>query len=476
MKTVRFIKFALPWAVTAAVFAILLRGIPGGDILAAMAQANPALVLLALGLSAAAALYAGVEKYRAILDRLGCRLPAAAVRSLRLGTLPLKIVFPFKSGELLRAVYLNKEHRLSYTKGVSSIALNYLGRFGALALIVLLGAALQYLGAVAAAALAAAGLAAVCLLRGTTVRIVVHSMILELCLLANFILVFKALGISLPAASLLILAPLAMMAASLPLSVSGLGVREGAVLLLFSGAAPAETLFAAGLIVSMVNGLFPAVLGTYFMQPFLMHVLFGAEAEEGASLSYLKKRRENPILRYRIGKRTEKVLEAIRANKGGKGLELLDVGAADGEMLSALRAGLELGRAVGVEPSPELRAAQTDAGIRILEGVGESLPFGEGEFDVVVIASAIEHMNDAAKVIAESYRVLRRDGLLVITAVDPILDKVAAYTGFKPDDHNRNFSLKELRSMLTESSFQVRTTERFGPLFYGLVVGAKGVK
>ena len=54
-----------------------------------------------------------------------------------------------------------------------------------------------------------------------------------------------------------------------------------------------------------------------------------------------------------------------------------------------------------------------------VEGVGESLPYRDGAYDVVMIASALDHVADPARVLAEAHRVLRPGGrLLVIQGFD----------------------------------------------------------
>lgn len=152
---------------------------------------------------------------------------------------------------------------------------------------------------------------------------------------------------------------------------------------------------------------------------------------------------------------------------------MLDIGAADGEMLSRLNAELQLKKAVGIEPSDELRLAKKDTYIELLAGYGENLPFNENEFDIVIIASVIEHVTDVRKVLSESYRVLKKNGLIVLTAVDPFLDKIATFLRFKPNDHLRRYNFKQLKTLLVENKFYVKLTERFGPIFYQLVVAEK---
>ena len=51
--------------------------------------------------------------------------------------------------------------------------------------------------------------------------------------------------------------------------------------------------------------------------------------------------------------------------------------------------------------------------IRYLKGVGESLPFPDGSYDVVFCCDVLEHVRDLPKVVSEISRVLKTGGVFI---------------------------------------------------------------
>lgn len=88
--------------------------------------------------------------------------------------------------------------------------------------------------------------------------------------------------------------------------------------------------------------------------------------------------------------------------------QALEVGVGTGRFASALGVGL------GLDPSrQELLIART-RGIEPVQGVGEALPFRAGSFDLVLMVVTLCFVDDPARVIRETARVLRPGGSLVL--------------------------------------------------------------
>ncbi|HMA99214.1 MAG TPA: bifunctional 2-polyprenyl-6-hydroxyphenol methylase/3-demethylubiquinol 3-O-methyltransferase UbiG [Wenzhouxiangella sp.] len=104
------------------------------------------------------------------------------------------------------------------------------------------------------------------------------------------------------------------------------------------------------------------------------------------------------------------------------GKKVLDLGCAGGFMAEALH---QRGALVtGIDPAEDAIAAarthaeQTGKDITYDIGVGESLPYGDEEYDAVVCVDVLEHVSDLQQVIGEVGRVLRPNGLFLFDTIN----------------------------------------------------------
>lgn len=101
-----------------------------------------------------------------------------------------------------------------------------------------------------------------------------------------------------------------------------------------------------------------------------------------------------------------------------KNRQVLDVGCGEGALsLTLWRRGA---RVTGIDPSAAMidaarrRAAGADADIPFCRAKAEAMPFPDGQFDLVLAKTILCFVDDATDVFAETARVLRPGGRLVI--------------------------------------------------------------
>ena len=114
------------------------------------------------------------------------------------------------------------------------------------------------------------------------------------------------------------------------------------------------------------------------------------------------------------------------------------------------------------------------ANIATRQGAVETLPFADGEFDLVMTRYSMHHWTDLAAGLKEARRVVKRDGSAVlidtVSPGKPVLDSfLQAFEMFRDPSHVRNYSVAEYRATLASVGFAIdRITERrihiaFGP-------------
>lgn len=81
------------------------------------------------------------------------------------------------------------------------------------------------------------------------------------------------------------------------------------------------------------------------------------------------------------------------------------------------RFALPLGIKEGVEPSEAMAKKAIDRGIEVIEGVAESLPYGDLQFDFVLFVTAC-HLDNIKRALTEAHRVLKHKGAILIGFLD----------------------------------------------------------
>lgn len=136
---------------------------------------------------------------------------------------------------------------------------------------------------------------------------------------------------------------------------------------------------------------------------------------------------------------------------------VLDLGCGfRGSFLKFIKHKISAGTGVdfSVEKMPEQR-------IKIIQGnLNQPLPFPDKEFDVVTSLAVVEHLDDYLIHLRESFRVLKKNGLLIVTSPSKksktILELLASLRLLSKEeinDHKRYFSEKELCELLKNTGF-----------------------
>jgi len=99
--------------------------------------------------------------------------------------------------------------------------------------------------------------------------------------------------------------------------------------------------------------------------------------------------------------------QVVPADKRG-----LEVGVGTG------RFAVPLGVRIGVEPSEAMSSIARQRGVKVKKGFAENLPFKDKSFDFVLFVTTICFLNDIYKALKEVYRVLVKNGEIIIGLID----------------------------------------------------------
>lgn len=120
----------------------------------------------------------------------------------------------------------------------------------------------------------------------------------------------------------------------------------------------------------------------------------------------------------------EKYLNSFEQNKllsllgDLSGKNILDVGAGTGRLsLMLAKAGADV-TALDISSEMLKILKNKDKKIKTIVGDAESLPFEKNSFDVVTAAFLVVHLKDPSVFFDEAYRVLKEDGLLLVSNIN----------------------------------------------------------
>ncbi|MCL6591586.1 MAG: class I SAM-dependent methyltransferase [Firmicutes bacterium] len=90
----------------------------------------------------------------------------------------------------------------------------------------------------------------------------------------------------------------------------------------------------------------------------------------------------------------------------------IEIGAGSGQFAAPL------GIKIGVEPSGKMREIAQKRGIEVIDGIAESLPFEDSQFDLALMTTTVCFIDDVDKSFKEAYRVLKSGGVFIIGFID----------------------------------------------------------
>ncbi|MGB8656288.1 MAG: class I SAM-dependent methyltransferase [Candidatus Zixiibacteriota bacterium] len=117
-----------------------------------------------------------------------------------------------------------------------------------------------------------------------------------------------------------------------------------------------------------------------------------------------------------------------------------------------------LGIRLGLDPSKEMREIAQKRGIEVIDGVAEAIPFGDSQFDFVLMVTTLCFLDDIEAGLKEAHRVLRSVGSLIIGFIDANSPMGRLYQQQKKDNvfyrKATFYSVEEVLAYLKKAGFK----------------------
>ena len=153
----------------------------------------------------------------------------------------------------------------------------------------------------------------------------------------------------------------------------------------------------------------------------------------------------------------------LRGLKIGRNAGVLDIGTGTGSNLRMLR---EQGyrNVAGIDLNPlAVRYCLAKGFASVLAGDATSLPFADGQFDLVLATDTIEHIDDDRKALQEIHRILVPGGyaMIVVPAFESLwgLQDIVAH-------HKRRYRTGDLTEKIKSSGFEIQQVYYFNYLLF----------
>ena len=179
-------------------------------------------------------------------------------------------------------------------------------------------------------------------------------------------------------------------------------------------------------------------------------------------LNYHQGRKHSRQLRYRLERRTREVQEAILNYSINNPQLIVDVGTADGLMPDKLQAKFQNSEFGGLDLSFELLKSNKNMQLNRSQADAESIPLADNIADVIIGTAIIEHVPNPKFFVSECKRILKPNGIIVITTPDPFLEFISSKIGLlRETGHQYTFTLDQLNQLIQKNGFTIIKEKKF---------------
>jgi uncharacterized membrane protein YbhN (UPF0104 family) len=274
--------------ITVLIFAVLFSKINFLSVVNIIKNANLLMLSVAILFSFAFTFVLIPLKWKLILDYIKCDISFKEAVFINVSAWPISMIMPFRSGDLIKSLYLKRQNKLSFKKATSTLVFDNamdlftLLFFTFLAFIFLsvqLPYKLYFLFSIMTLFLICVILIAknipsdffysfkVIPLNKTLFIFTLSSLGLFISFISTYF-VFLSINVTIPFLKIMFYSTIIILITTLPITISGFGTREAAIIFFFSNYSTPETLLSAGILLSFTIVVLPSLVSLLFMKKF----------------------------------------------------------------------------------------------------------------------------------------------------------------------------------------------------------------
>lgn len=178
---------------------------------------------------------------------------------------------------------------------------------------------------------------------------------------------------------------------------------------------------------------------------------------------YSEKRAAESLETYGLRRRTDVILEILQALE--EDTVVLDLGTADGLMISMLRKKLNNMTFIGLDLDLRLVKVARKCRLDVINANIYGLCIRDSSIDVALLCSTFKHLSNPDGALSEFHRILKPDGLLIITDPRPMVVRVGSLMGYFDKRYSKNvWSVKSVTRQVERCGFTKIEEKYFMPL------------
>lgn len=287
------IKYLTPFLVSVVIIALILKKINFSELSQVLRSVDITMIIFLTICMQSVVFLFSILRMQKVLRLLGCELSFLQSGKFFLGVLPISKLSPANSGDLIRSLYL--KNQISPSKLAGSVLYERLNDFFVLAFLALLfGGVSKNFMAFSTGLLLIVGITGSLWLikkvnwekdnkiiaktknffkvfpviqkdKKVMPLLLLYTFLIWLAIISYVYSLFAIFGQNIEFFKIATLQPLVIFTSLLPITISGIGTREGAMLFLYSQLAPQAKILSISLIYSAISAILLPLIGLPFM-------------------------------------------------------------------------------------------------------------------------------------------------------------------------------------------------------------------